>query len=204
MLTVEILRTEGMTVTLAPGRESNDTYRSREYLTPTEAGKLIDAAGNRGRHRLRDRALLLLMYRHGLRVSEAANLKWDCVLLDDGRIQVNRLKGSNSGVHPLQADEIELLRQVREAYPDSPYVFVNERGNALTRAAIGKLIERCAEMAGLGFSLHPHMLRHSCGYYLANKGYDTRLIQEWMGHRNIQNTVGYTSLAADRFKSITW
>jgi type 1 fimbriae regulatory protein FimB/type 1 fimbriae regulatory protein FimE len=84
-------------------------------------------------------------------------------------------------------------------YPDTPYVFVTERKGPLTAATVRKLVARAGVKAELDFPVHPHMLRHACGYRLANDGHDTRAIQHYMGHKNIQHTVRYTDLAADRF-----
>ncbi|MEP1079658.1 tyrosine-type recombinase/integrase [Leptolyngbya sp. PL-A3] len=193
-------------------RPRNEEMRSREYLTKEEVDELLHAASARGRHKIRDHTLILLIFRHGLRASEAANLRWDAVVLgkDGGTISINRLKGSQSGNHPLQPDEVEALRELKEKYPDSRYLFPNERGEALSRSAIAKTVQRCGELAQFDFKVHPHMLRHACGYYLANggagegKGLDTRLIQEWLGHRNIQHTVAYTRLNPERFKEMSW
>ena len=190
-----------MTLTLK--REKNLVYRSREYLTPAEVQRLIEAAGQRGRHRLRDRTLLLLMFRHGLRAGEACLLKWDAIMFDTGTISITRLKGSMSGVHRLQVDELEALTQLKQTY--SGYaVFANERGSQLTPAAIAKIVNRSGELADLPLPVHPHMLRHSCGYYLAEQGLPTRDIQEYLGHRNIQHTVRYTAANPARFDRIRW
>lgn len=189
---------------LTTGRPKNSEQRGREYLTTEEMDRLLLAAQTRGRHPERDYCLLLLSFRHGLRVSEALALRWDAIALDDQTIYIERLKNSKSGLHPLQADELEALRLLKERkYPGS-HLFVSERGKALTRAAINKLMTRCAELAELDIKAHPHMLRHACGYYLANQGYDTRLIQEWLGHRSITSTEKYTALNAERFKGIQW
>lgn len=184
-------------------RKKNSDYRSREHLTFDEVSRLIEAAELRGRHPVRDRCLLLLMFRHGLRASEAASLRWDAVMMAEREISITRCKGSQSGVHPLQADELEALQAVRAAYPGL-YLFANERGDKLSTDAIAKIMTRAAELAELPIKAHPHMLRHSCGYYMANKGYDTRLIQEWLGHKNIQHTVRYTALSPNRFKVLEW
>jgi integrase len=185
-------------------REKNQVYRSREYLTPAEVHRLIEAAGNRGRHPLRDRALLLLMFRHGLRAGEACRLKWDAVMVDARTISITRLKRGQDGVHRLQADEIQALTQLRQHYADSFQVFVNERGMQLTTGAIAKIIDRAGELAELPLPAHPHMLRHSCGYYLAEQGLPTRDIQEYLGHKNIQHTVRYTAANPARFDRIVW
>ncbi len=184
-------------------RKKNKFYRSREHLTYEEVTALATAAGRRGRHPLRDQAIIWLSFRHGLRAGEAANLKWQSVTGWD-TLFIQRLKGSSSGAHTLKPDEVEMLRDLRSRYPDSPYLFPNERGGAITPAAIGKMITRAAELAGLNIDVHPHMLRHACGYDLANQGIDTRMIQEWLGHVNIQHTSRYTAIAPLRFQSLPW
>ena len=184
-------------------RGKNNQYRSREYLTADEMQRMMVAAENRGRHPIRDRTLLLLMYRHGLRASEAASLRWDAVLMDDGLLNIKRLKGSKSGVHPLKEDELVALAKLKPVAPGQ-YLFTSERGTHITPYGIASLVKRCGELAELPFKVHPHMLRHACGYHLANQGFDTRLIQEWMGHRDIKNTERYTALNVDRFKEIQW
>jgi type 1 fimbriae regulatory protein FimB len=181
--------------------------RDREYLRPDEAMQLIEAAKYRGRHRTRDYALLLLMYRHGFRVTEALNLKWSMVSLTGEKpsIYIKRLKGSDSGTHPLQSDEVEALQALRaldDKY-EGEHVFMGERG-PVSRQMVNKLVDRCAVAAEIPIKTYPHILRHSCGYYLANKSYDTRLIQGWLGHRNIQHTVAYTKLDTSRYNSIQW
>ncbi len=185
-------------------RRKNKAYRSREYLTTKEVYQLISAAGNRGRHKERDRCLILLMFRHGLRASEAAELKWDAIMLEEAEISISRAKNSNDGTHQLQPDEVEALIKVRELYPKSYFVFPNERGEHITPDGISKIIERAAADAGLRIKAHPHMLRHSCGYYLANQGVPTADIQDWLGHRNIQNTVKYTAQNPKRFEKFKW
>ena len=189
---------------LVSGRSKNIEVRSREYLTLDEVDVLLTASRSRGRHQVRDYALLLLMFRHGLRVSEAIGLRWDAVMFEDRTINVTRLKKSESGVHPLQLDEVVALQALREITPRQNHLFMGERGKPLSRHAVAKILERCADLAGLTIDIHPHMLRHACGYYLANQGLDTRLIQDWLGHRNIQHTVRYTKLNPERFKEIAW
>ena len=184
-----------------PKRLPNAQLRSREHLTPGEVKKLIDHAGNLGRHGQRDATLLMLAYRHGLRVSELVALRWDMMDLKQGRLHVNRLKNGLSSVHPLRGPELRALRKVARDYPETPYVFVTERKGPLTPDTVRKLIARAGEAAGLGLPVHPHMLRHACGYKLANEGHDTRAIQHYLGHKNIQHTVRYTELAPERFKN---
>ena len=181
-------------------RKQNKLYRSREYLTPDEISRLLQAAELRGRHPLRDKALFLLMYRHGLRVSEAIRLQWQVVMFQTQQIYLSRLKGSKPSTHPLQDDEVELLQALRTRYPGRAYLFPAERAEHLSAPAVTMLLKRCAELAELDIKVHPHMLRHSCGYYLVNKGYDLRKIQDWLGHRNIQHTVRYTELDSKKFE----
>ena len=98
--------------------------------------------------------------------------------------------------------ELRALRQLKRVYPESPFLFVTERGGPITEATVRKLISRAGDKAGLEFPIHPHMLRHATGYYLANNGVDTRTIQAYLGHRNIMHTVRYTQLAPDRFRTL--
>jgi len=183
-----------------PTRRKNTELRAREYLTPDEVARLIDHAGKLGRHSERDRALLTLAYRHGLRVSELVSLRWDMIDLKQGLLHVNRLKNGIASVHPLRGPELRALRKMSREYPDTPYIFVTERKGPLTPDTVRKLIARAGEAAKLPFPVHPHMLRHACGYKLANEGHDTRAIQHYLGHKNIQHTVRYTELSPTRFK----
>jgi integrase len=185
-----------------PGRPKNSEVRSREYLTLDEVTSLMKAAGNVGRHRHRDRTLILIMFRHGLRVSEAIDLRWDQVDFKAGTVHVKRLKNGKPATHYLEGDEMRSLRRLRRIYPDGPFIFLSERGGPLTRSAVNKLIERAGRNAGIPFPVHPHMGRHSCGYYLANKGVDTRTIQDYLGHVSITHTVRYTELAPHKFKGL--
>ena len=141
-----------------------------------------------------------MAYRHALRVSELIALRWDQVYLKSGALHVNRLKNGIASTHPLGGAEIRALRKLQRDYPDTQYVFVTERKGPMTDSAVRKLVARAGRVAGLQFPVHPHMLRHACGFKLANDGQDTRAIQHYMGHKNIQHTVRYTELAPDRFK----
>lgn len=183
-----------------PTRVTNAELRSREYLTPDEVMRLIEHAGKLGRHGERDAALLTLAYRHGLRVSELVSLRWDMIDLKQGLLHVNRLKNGIPSVHPLRGPELRALRKMAREYPDTPYIFVTERKGPLTPDTVRKMIARAGNVAKIPFPVHPHMLRHACGYKLANEGHDTRAIQHYLGHRNIQHTVRYTELSPTRFK----
>lgn len=194
--------TPGNVLRKVPARPKNTDVRSREYLTFQEVAAMEKAAASVGRHRTRDRALILLAYRHGLRVSEVVALRWEQVQFTMGRLHVNRLKSGNPAIHPIEGDEIRLLRRVRREYPNGPFVFATEREGPLSRSSVNKIIERAGRLANLEFPVHPHMLRHACGYYLANKGIDTRTIQDYLGHKSIQHTVKYTQLAPHKFSGL--
>jgi integrase len=190
--------TENRTVT--PRRRPNASYRTREHLTGTEIEKLIKAAGaNRWGHR--DATMILVAYRHGLRASELTDLRWDQIDFAGAVLHVRRVKQGTPATHPILGDEMRALRKLqREQDPKSPFVFTSERGSPFSTSGFAKLVERAGEAAGLGFPAHPHMLRHACGFALANKGHDTRALQAYLGHKNIQHTVRYTELSPDRFK----
>lgn len=182
-----------------PTKPRNKDVRTREYLTPDEVDRLMNGAGKIGRHGFRDKTLILIAYRHGLRVSELVSLRWHQIDLKQGLLAVTRLKGGVNSTHPIRGPEIRSLKRLQREYERSPYVFVTERRGPLTTSAVRKIIVRAGESAELGFPVHPHMLRHACGYKLANDGHDTRAIQLYMGHSNIQHTCRYTELAAGRF-----
>lgn len=185
-----------------PRRVANLSRRSREHLTPAEVECLIGAAGKVGRHGPRDATLILLAYRHGLRVGELVELGWEQVDLQRGTLHVNRKKNGDSATHPMSGRELRALRQLKRAYPESPFPFVTERGGPITQATVRKLVARAGQEARIGLPVHPHMLRHATGFYLANNGVDTRTIQAYLGHRIIMHTVRYTQLAPDRFRSL--
>lgn len=183
-------------------KPKNKDVRSREYLFEDEVNRLIKAAGQTGRHRLRDRVLILTAFRHALRVSELVDLRWDQVDFKQASVHINRLKNGTPSTHPIEGDELRLWRRLLKRYPDSPFMFVTERLGPPTPTAVRKIITRAGKNAGLPFPVHPHMLRHAAGYFLANKGTPTRTIQAYMGHKNIQHTVRYTELSSAAFKGI--
>jgi type 1 fimbriae regulatory protein FimE len=170
-------------------------------LTADEIKQVLKAAGEAGRHGSRDRTLILLAYRHGLRVSELVTLRWDQIDLRAGLLHVARMKNGLDSTHPIRGPELRALRLLGRDYPESPYVFVTERGGPLTPATFRKLFARAGELAALPFPIHPHMLRHATGYKLANDGHDTRSIQQYLGHKNITHTVRYTELSPERFNN---
>ena len=178
---------------------------AKNFLTENEMKKFLESA-RKGRHSVRDYCLMLVAYRHGLRVSELIDIRLKDLDFDSARIYVRRLKGSLSTHQPIEGDELRATRaclKVRENYPNSSsnYLFLSERG-PMTRQSINYLVEQIGKRAKLGFKVNPHMLRHSTGYYLANKGCDTRLIQDYLGHRNITHTVRYTRTSAHRFEGL--
>jgi type 1 fimbriae regulatory protein FimB/type 1 fimbriae regulatory protein FimE len=183
-----------------PQRRTNAESRTREYLTSTEVERLIAAAGD-NRYGHRDATMTLIAFRHGLRPTEAVVLRWDQVDFGNGRLHVNRVKQGSPSVHPLSGREMRALRRLqREQEPRSPFVFTSERGAPFATGGFRTLIARLGKAAGFDFRVHPHMLRDACGYKLANDGVDTRSLQAYLGHRNIQHTVRYTELAPTRFK----
>ena len=183
-----------------PRRRPNAELRTREHLTDGEVTKLMDAAkSNRWGHR--DANMILVAYRHGLRVSELVDLRWDQIDFDHATLHVRRAKKGTPATHPIIGDEMRALRRLqREQEPKSPFVFTSERGSPFTAAGFARLLERAGEAAKLDLKVHPHMLRHACGFALANAGHDTRALQAYLGHKNIQHTVRYTELAPGRFK----
>jgi integrase len=186
--------------TVTPRRRANADLRTREYLTEAEVERLMAAAkGNRYGHR--DAAMILAAYRHGLRASEIVDLRWDQVDFNSATLHVRRVKQGTPSTHPILGDELRALRRLqREQEPRSPFVFTSERGAPFTTAGFARMVERAGDEAGLVFKAHPHMLRHACGFALANQGHDTRALQAYLGHKNIQHTVRYTELSATRFK----
>jgi len=183
-----------------PTRRPNADMRTREYLTEDEVHVLTQATkGNR--YGTRDATMILVAYRHGLRAAEVADLRWDQVEFASATLHVRRVKQGTPSTHPILGDELRALRRLqREQEPKSPFVFTSERGTPFTTAGFARMIERAGMEAGFGFKAHPHMLRHACGYALANKGHDTRALQAYLGHRKIQHTVRYTELSPGRFK----
>lgn len=183
-----------------PRRLKNADLRTREYLTADEVERLI-AIAKANRHGHRDATMVLVAYRHGLRVSELVDLRWDQVEFSSATLHVRRVKNGAPSTHPIVGDELRALRRLqREQAPKSPFVFTSERGSPFTVAGFARMIERAGTEAKLSFKAHPHMLRHACGYALANKGHDTRAVQSYLGHKNIQHTVRYTELSPTRFR----
>jgi integrase len=185
--------------TVGPRRRKNSDIRTREHLTKDEVERLIEAAKT-NRYGHRDALMILLTFRHGLRAAEICDLRWEQVDFKTGNLHVRRVKNGTPATHPLHGREMRALRKHQRDSERSPFVFVSERGAPLTAPGFSRMVERAAIVADLGIKAHAHMLRHACGYKLANDGVDTRSLQAYLGHRNIQNTTRYTALAPDRFK----
>lgn len=183
----------------APATDAHE--RRRDFLNEAEIAALLDSA-KAGRHGVRDHLILLTMYRHGLRVSEAVGLRRDEVDLDRARLWVRRLKNGLSVEQPIAGDELRAIRRYLASRKDAlPWLFLSERGQPLTRQSVNYVIAAAASRAGLP-PVHPHMLRHSCGFALADKGHDLRLIQDYLGHRDPKHTVHYTRIAGSRFDGV--
>ena len=182
-----------------PRRRRNKEVRVREYLTEDECRTLITTAKKRGgRYGLRDALAIRMCRRHGLRVSELVALRWDHVEWKTARLTVHRAKGSVDSTHPISGDELRELRALRRTQePACRFIFMNERGAPMTAAGFRKMLSTVGTACGLPH-VHPHMLRHSCGFYMADRREDVRVMQDWLGHANVQNTVRYTTLAPGR------
>jgi type 1 fimbriae regulatory protein FimB/type 1 fimbriae regulatory protein FimE len=175
--------------------------RHKDYLNETEIADLLQAA-KRGRHGIREHLLVLMMYRHGLRVSEAIGLRRDDINIDQARLWVRRLKNGLAVEPPITGDELRAIKRFLATRLDRlPWLFVSERSQALTSQSVNYLIAAAATRAGLP-PVHPHMLRHSCGFALANRGHDLRLIQDYLGHRDPRHAVHYTRVVGSRFEGI--
>jgi type 1 fimbriae regulatory protein FimB/type 1 fimbriae regulatory protein FimE len=185
-------------------RYRNVDLRAREHLYLDEVEAMMRAAKKVGRHGHRDATLILMLFRHGFRVAEAIDLRCDQIRLEDRNktIYVTRAKNGTPATHPLDRREANALRELRKKYPDSNRVFVTERGSALSQSVVRHIVKRAGKLAKIPFPVHPHQLRHACGYHLANRPTDTRTIQAYLGHRNIQHTTRYTELASDRFNGL--
>lgn len=175
----------------------------RKHVTPDEAQRLFHAARQAGRNATRDRTMLMAMYFHGLRVAEVTGWRWHDIDWAKSQVHVSRVKNGKPATHPLTGDVLRALRALkRETEGKGDFVFMSERGGPLSPDMVARVIDRAGVIAGLGFHVNPHMLRHGCGFALADKGTDTRVIQDYLGHSQISSTVIYTRLAPGRFRNL--
>lgn len=180
----------------------------RKYITPSEWQAFFNAISGSSTE-TRDKPMFLMAYQHGLRVSELTGLKINDLDLEGETIFIKRLKNGLSTTQPLQKNTIKLLRQWLEyknlsvtTIKFDEWLFVSNRGQRLSRQWVYKLSQKYSTKAGIPIAFHPHMLRHACGYALADQGLDTRLIQDYLGHRNIHHTVLYTACNSARFSQV--
>src|SRR3954451_18333696 len=190
------------------GRTAKTKKTDRKHLTAREVESLIEGATESSRNSERDRCLLLLTYRQGFRVSEVCRLPLDHVDIDGRVLHVKRLKRGLSTTHPLRPDEIRAIKawlKVRAQMKPPKAVktlFISEQRKPLHRSTVNLLLKTASRAASLSFAAHAHMLRHACGYALADQGADTRLIQDFLGHRKIEHTVQYTASNPARFEKL--
>jgi integrase len=175
-----------------PRRLPNAERRPREHLTKEEITRLIKAASSVGRHRHRDATLIVLAFRHGLRVSEVVTLQWRQVDLEKGILHVRRIKNGVPSAQRLSQQECQMLAKLQREYPHTAYVFSSERKAPLTTASVRKMFARAGEVAHLGFPVHPQQLRYSTGVALAGDGIDPGALQRYMGHTKIEHALKYT------------
>lgn len=185
---------------------TNHMPRKRKYLTSDEVLKLLNAS-KIGKYASRDECLIKVCFTHGFRVSELSALTLSDINLEDRIIHVNRLKNGFSTTHPLLEEEVGLLKKwlADRGYlkgADSEWLFLSQKGGPLSRQQLYNIFQKHGKNAGIPVLLTPHMLRHSCGFALADNGADTRLIQDYLGHKNIQHTVLYTASNAARFRGV--
>jgi type 1 fimbriae regulatory protein FimB/type 1 fimbriae regulatory protein FimE len=186
---------------LPPRRRKNSDVREREFLAENEIERIRKAIRRDTRNGFRNDVLIMLTFRHGLRNTEVRSLMWSQINLDQGFMYVGRLKNGIPSTHPLKGEEIRALRKLKRMNPDSSYVFVSERKAPLSMRAVHHIVAQAGKLAELPLPIHPHMLRHSTGFRLTNKGEELRRIQDYLGHANINNTVKYTRLNHNQFNS---
>lgn len=194
---VDITRTQN---NFPPPKQKDQ--RDRFYITESEVNQVLYACKLFVRHRVRNKALIMMLYRHGLRTCEAIAMNWNLIDFKNAKIHVRRAKNGSDSVQPICGPLLRMLRQLKREYAHTPYIFNSERLSPLAPRTVRSIIANAGRFAELHFLLRPHMLRHGCGFYLANQGVDTRTIQDYLGHKNIHHTVRYTKLGANRFNGL--
>ena len=194
----ELRNSEGLDT--SPLIEKRNVRRKppRDWLHEREVEAMITAA-SRNRYPDRDKALILLCYRHGLRVGELVSLEWAHIDFQTGLLVVRRSKNGLDSTQPLTGRELRMLRPLQRK-ARTRFVFESERGTPMSIRAAQWLVEQAGRDADLPFPVHIHMLRHSCGYKLANDSQPTRHIQLYLGHKSLNHTARYTALAPDPFQ----
>ncbi|EAQ9103173.1 tyrosine-type recombinase/integrase [Salmonella enterica] len=180
----------------------------RKYITESEWLQFI-ASIKGSKNEIRDKTLFIMAYEHGLRVSEIRHIMINDLDMGSKTIYIRRLKNGFSTIHPLQKKTHRLITawlSIRPEYlghdGDTGNLFLSQKGKPLSRQWIYRLTKMYSKKAGLTVNVHPHMFRHGCGYALADQGLDTRLIQDYLGHRNIHHTVRYTASNPGRFHQV--
>lgn len=183
-----------------PQAKKRGSRRSRDYVLPKEVDRLLETAIDTGRHGHRNYTLILLCFRHGLRLGELRNLEWKMVDFPGKALRVSRSMKGLSSRHPLNAIELKALRKLKKDYPGNRYLFVSEDGGRLSGRSISRIISETAEEAGLKFQVNARMLRRGCGHALAQAGHNIVALQHYLGHKNILRTLRYFELPAKPFK----
>ena len=185
-------------------RKKDKEYRSRKYISKEEFNKLYNgrAKGKRESEKriFRHKAILSLLYHHGLRRAELCELKWGAIDWESRTISIHRSKRGKDSIHPLVIGERSLLKRLLEL-SNSDYIVEGSDGK-LTVSAINHFFADLNRRKIISIKVTPHMLRHGCGFYLANKGIDTRTIQVYLGHSSINSTTIYTEISDGRFKGM--
>jgi type 1 fimbriae regulatory protein FimE len=181
-------------------RKRRATRRSRDHLSPEEIEQLLEAAAETGRHAHRNYTLILLCYRHGLRINELREMRWRVVDFKRRQLRVNRVNNGISSVHPLHATDLKALRKLKRDYPGTPYLFVTDRNEQLSKRTVSRVVAAAGRAAGFRFHVSPRMVRHACGYALANAGHNVVALQHYLGYRNIRHMLRYLELPDRPFK----
>ncbi len=170
------------------GRPQKHLDRDITFLTQDEVKRLFAAIKGK-----RDRALFTLAYHQGLRASEVGLLQRTDLDLQQGRIHIHRVKDSSSGVYPLQPSDMKLIRSsLREREDLSPYVFVSNRLLPMHRHTLRDAMRSYGKRAGVPEAKQTlHIVRHSIAVHLLDAGAEVSFVRDWLGHKNMQNTMVY-------------
>lgn len=183
-------------------RKRKTSLRQRDHLLPEEIERLLAAANEGGRHGHRNYTLILMCYRHGLRLSELTDMRWSMVDFQRKVLRVKRVNNGISTIHPLDGTETKALRKLKRDYPPTPFVFVTDRKARLSKRTISRIVATAGREAGLGFHVSPRMVRHACGYALANANQNVVAMQHYLGYSNIRHLLRYLDLPERPFDKI--